>query len=146
MHFPHYQFLDKGIYSITFLLNSEGGTKYIEKYLGMLEVLILTLDDIDTHEHSGTMQYFFADPNKHATIKTYPYPIMTFTVGLIFPYVFLLPILLKKHGKYLPMSLAVVLLSHLWDLVFTMFQMLFLITKLEVKCDTVRVIMNLLGI
>ena len=115
-YFPHYQFLDKGIYSITFLLNSEGGTKYIEKYLGMLEVLILTLDDIDTHEHSGTMQYFFADPNKHVTIKTYPYPIMTFTVGLIFPYVFLLPILLKKHGKYLPMSLAVVLLSHIWGL------------------------------
>ena len=116
LHYPHTQFLEKGIYSITFLLNSEGSSKNIENYCGMLDVLLLTLDDVDTHEHSGTMQYFFADKERHVTIKTYPYPILTFTLGLILQYVFLLPVFLRNHGRYFLMSMIVVLLTHLWGL------------------------------
>jgi hypothetical protein len=105
LHMPHNDFIENGIYSMTFLPYSSKNAKVIKKYIQMLEMLVLTLDNIDTHEHSGTMQYFYADTENHVTIKTLPYPILTFVVSVVLPYLFKYPFFRDKYGKFYAMSL-----------------------------------------
>ena len=121
LHFPHNDFIDHGIYSFTFLPTNHGGTKIIKDYISMLETLVLTLDNIDTHEHSGTMQYFYADNYRHITMKTLPYPILMFVFGITLPFLLKYPTLRARHGKHFVISLVSVLLVHAWG--FTIFHM-----------------------
>ena len=119
LHFPHNDFLQYGIYSVTIIpYQLSSSNKYSEKYISMLEVLLLTIDEVDTHYHSGTMQYFFTDSNKHVSLKVYPYPILTFTVSLILPYAFKFPTIMKNHGKGLSIAMCKTLMIHFLCLVF----------------------------
>lgn len=114
LHFPQNDFLDKGIYSVTFLPFAKSNSKILENYISTLEVLLMTLDTLDTHEHSGTMQYFFVDINRHVTLQNYPIPILIFVASMGLPYVFKFPQMISTHNKHFAMSLVVVLVVHFW--------------------------------
>lgn len=78
LHLPHNDFLDYGIYSLTFIPYHTGHSKILESYISLLETIIIKLDEVDTHIHSGTTQYFYGDDNNIITLQHFPYPILLF--------------------------------------------------------------------
>ena len=114
LHYPHNDFLDNGIYSITFLPYYSGRAKIIEEYISALETLVLNLDEIDTHEHSGTTQYFYAGSDHHVSMQTLPYPFLMFIAGLGLPLILKLSTSKSVNKEQIQMSLIKVLIVHAW--------------------------------
>ena len=114
LHYPHNNFIENGIYSITFIPFYAGRAKIIEEYISTLETIVLKLDEIDTHEHSGTAQYFYADSDHHVTMQTLPYPILMFIIGLGVPIILKLSTGKSTNNQLLNQTIFKVLIAHAW--------------------------------
>ncbi|CAI2361463.1 unnamed protein product [Moneuplotes crassus] len=114
LHYPHNDFLENGIYSITFVPPLASSRKAIQDYIQVIDTLLLRLDEIDTHEHSGTTQYFYADLDHHVTMQTMPYSVLMFLAGLGLPLAFKIATQKALNKQLLSSTIIKALLVHGW--------------------------------